>query len=121
MYSRIRVRLPSARQGGEQYTGGLFRIAPAWNVPPQTRHLAVRIWPGGRGEGRDDDDAGEVGAAEAAAMAALRRRAVAFFRHRAVQYRTERLGVSNARPHSLHRVWCVRATSMSAFFPHRVQ
>ena len=115
MYSRIRARLPSARQGCEQYTGGLLRIALEGNALPHTRHLAVRAWRGG-GRGRD-----RGGDAAEAAMALLRRRADALFWHRLEQYTTDRRGVLNGRPHSPHRGRCTLEISLSAFFPHRAQ
>ena len=123
MYSRIRARFPSARQGGEQYTCGLPGLMSVWNAPPQMRHLTVRMRPGGEAgaAGCGPAGGGAAGAEAAAAMAILRRRACLFFLHASEQYRTDRLGVSNAPPHSLHRTRCTLPTSLSAFFPHLAQ
>ena len=120
MYSRIRARVPSARQGGEQYTCGLPCLVPAENALPQTRHSDAisRARRGGGGGAAADAAAGEPG--EGAAED-LRRRAYPFLRHGSEQYRTDRLRVPNALPHSPHRRRCTLAASLSALFPHRAQ
>ena len=109
MYSRMRARVPSARQGGEQYDMGLPFPSSGGNAPPQTRHLAARFR-ARRG----------AAAAEAEAEAVLPR-ARAFLRQGSEQYLTARLGVSNALPHSLQPARCVRATFLSTLAAHRAQ
>ena len=122
MYSRIRARVPSARQGGEQYDRGLPCPAPAGSAPPQMRHTAVPSrgrrpaegeWDGAGAGGEEVDGAGD--------REGLRLRARPLFRHASEQYRTDRLGVWNGLPHALHRTRCTRAASLSALFSHRAQ
>ena len=111
MYSRIRARLPSSRQGGEQYDSGLpFPPSEGGNAPPQTRHLAARF----------RARRGAVAATEAEAGAALPR-ARALFRQGSEQYLAARLDASNALPHPLQPARRARATFLSALSAHREQ
>ena len=112
MYSRFLARMPSTRQAGEQYTRGCL-FPPCCSIaPPQTRHLGAAP-PAALGW--------EERASRRRRRCASERRLLPFFRHSSEQYRTTRLAVPNARPHSLQGTRTTRDISLAVLALHGSQ
>ena len=122
MASRYRRRLPSVRQPSEQYERGLPGFQSSANSLPHARHLRSGAGPAppAPAAAGEEADAARPALALAAPEARLRRLRPRS-RHPSEQYRTDRLRVENALPHSPHCTDTALAISAAALALHASQ